>query len=123
MDISLKTLIDLVSNFGMGGLVLVLSWLYQRQIDRILREEKKRHEELLGQYQRHFQEMKRMYENNADLVNRHLDISDDLKDIIVMNTQALTGLGDAIRSNEFCPLVRTKKELKIRNPENKPERL
>lgn len=108
----IKTALDVLSNFGIGGLVLILSWLYQRQIDRILRETKKHHEDLMNQYRQHFEALKRMYENNAELLKRHQSLSEDMKDIVVMNTQALTALNDSIRSNEYCPLVRTKKELR-----------
>ena len=80
----------------MGGLVLVLSWLYQRQIDRILRETRDRHQELLDQYQQHFESVKRMYENNAELLKRHIRLSEDMKDVLVMNTQAFTALKEAV---------------------------
>jgi len=34
----------------------------------------------------------------------------DLKDLIVLNTRCLTGLSDEIKQNQYCPMVRVKKE-------------
>jgi len=61
-------------------------------------------------YSKRHQEVVQMYENNVRLVEKYQEIAGDLKDVIVMNTQAFTRLEDAIEKNQFCPAVRLKKD-------------
>ena len=47
-----------------------------------------------------------MYENNVELVRQGQDMSKNLKDLIVLNTEVMTRLTDDIRSNQYCPANR-----------------
>jgi len=49
-----------------------------------------------------------MYENNVLLVQNYEKIADSLLEVVSLNTQTQTKLQTAIKSNEFCPMVREK---------------
>jgi len=64
-----------------------------------------------------FEEMAEMYENNAVLVEKNEELTVDYKeqnkeqkDIIMMNTQAITRLTEAIEKNQFCTALRLDKQ-------------
>lgn len=66
---------------------------------------------------RRFESVVKMYKSNVRLVEDYQkvctqqeNLSKELKDIIVLNTRAMTELVDNIRGNQFCPKVRLKKE-------------
>lgn len=68
---------------------------------------------LLSHFQgKRFESVVRMYENNVKLVEDYEALSKDLKEIIIMNTQAVTKLNDGIEQNQFCPMVRLEKAAK-----------
>lgn len=54
-----------------------------------------------------FEAVVRMYENNALLAKGYEELSSDLASIIHLNTQTQTQLYESIRSNQFCPNVRS----------------
>ncbi len=92
---SFKTFIDIFQEFGPFGIVLVLWWYDVKQIRKILE-----------QYKDDMREMRRMYEDNVALVKDYRDLAGDLKEVVIMNTQAIVGLDKDIVKNQFCPLVR-----------------
>lgn len=53
-----------------------------------------------------FEAVVRMYEDNVGLVKGYQSVAGDLKDVVMMNTRALTRVCDAINQNQFCPMVR-----------------
>jgi len=64
-------------------------------------------------YETDMSEMRRMYENNVKLVEdfhtlgvQYGGMARDLTEVVMMNTQAMTTLTDAIKGNQFCPVVR-----------------
>jgi len=59
-----------------------------------------------------FEEVVTMYENNATLSERYESVARDLREVVIMNTQAMTKACDAINSNQFCPSVRLVKQAK-----------
>ena len=38
------------------------------------------------------------------------DVAKDLKDVVIMNTKAMTRALDAINQNQYCPQVRLEKQ-------------
>jgi hypothetical protein len=60
--------------------------------------------------ERRFGEMKKMYTSNVKLVEDYAEVATDLRNIIVMNTQVMTTISEEIRQNQYCPMVRIKKE-------------
>lgn len=57
-----------------------------------------------------FETVVSMYEANVRLVEKYEQIAGDLKDVIIMNTQAITRLDEGIRDNQYCPMVRLEKK-------------
>jgi len=53
-----------------------------------------------------FESVVKMYESNVRLVEGYESISVDLREVVIMNTQAMTRACDAINQNQFCPMVR-----------------
>jgi hypothetical protein len=59
---------------------------------------------------RRFEAVVRMYENNVTLVKHYEQLSADNREVIIMNTQAMTKLVASINTNQFCPMVRLEKK-------------
>lgn len=47
-----------------------------------------------------------MYERNIELVKNYEATTHDLKDILVLTTQVMTGVKVSVDNNLFCPLMR-----------------
>ncbi|MEA5113033.1 MAG: hypothetical protein VB050_03315 [Geobacteraceae bacterium] len=47
-----------------------------------------------------------MYEHNIELVKNYETATKDLKDILVLSTQVMTGVKLSVDNNLFCPLMR-----------------
>lgn len=59
--------------------------------------------------EKRFSSVVSMYENNVVLVETNQSLAKDLKDLIIMNTEAMTHLNDAVHQNMFCPAIRVDK--------------
>ena len=97
--IGLQTLIQIFRDFGPFGIVVILWWYDGKQTRKIL-----------SQYKDDMDEARQMYKNNVHLLERNEELSGDLKDVIIMNTKAMTTLAEKIEGNDFCPMVRLKKQ-------------
>lgn len=53
-----------------------------------------------------FESVVQMYENNVKLVKAYDEVSKDLKEVVVLNCQAMQKVCDKIDLNQFCPIVR-----------------
>jgi hypothetical protein len=83
--------LDSAKPYGIMGLVVVLimlMWFF----------DSRRIYSILDQYKQDMTEMRRMYEENVDLVKSYKNLAGDLKEIIIMNTQALTRMNDQIQN-------------------------
>lgn len=108
MDAS-NLIISIVSNFGVPGIIFVIWWFSSKDQEKIIRQyrdDTKRMQETAASA---LAEMRKLYDNNVDLVRRYIDLSGDLKEVVIMNTQAWQRCHDAINGNQFCPNVRLKK--------------
>lgn len=83
-------IIEMVLSFGAIGIILVIWFFDKQQVDKTLQ-----------QYREDMVEQRRMYENNVELVKRYEDLAGDLKDVIILNTQAMTKLVERI-DNKVC---------------------
>ena len=101
---SLSSMLKIASDFGLVGLILLLWWLDNRRIWAVM-----------DQYKNDMAEQRKMYEANVSLCRDFASIAKDLRDIVTLNIQKMTEVDDAIRQNQFCPLVRvdSQKVLKI----------
>lgn len=97
--LGLQTLIQVLRDFGPFGCVLVLWWYDMKTVRNIQEENRK-----------DVAKLSRMYENNAHLVEKNEQLSQDLKDVILLNTQAFQRLVDDVNGNQFCPMVRLEKQ-------------
>ena len=101
--ISLVGYLEVFKNFGLIGLIVVLWWIDQKKVYKIL-----------DKYKTDMAEQRRMYESNVSLVKDYHSVASDLKDVVIVNTQAMTKLGEEIRQNEFCPMQRVNKKKVIK---------
>jgi len=69
---------------------------------------------VLNQYGRDTQKISKMYKANAGLTSAYKELAGDLKEVIMMNTQAMTKIGEAVETNQFCPMVRLREVKKAR---------
>lgn len=102
-ELNVTALLKIVADFGLIGLVIFLWWYDNRNIERIL-----------AQYKRDMDELRKMYENNVSLCRDFAEVARDLRDVLTLNIQRLTELADAVRQNQFCPLVRVDKQKVVR---------
>lgn len=89
---------EIFQAFGPYGLLLVLWWFDARRLDAVLKE-----------HRGYMDEWREMYKNNVKLVENYDSVAGDLKDLVVLNTQTMTGLVHDIRENQYCPQVRIEK--------------
>ena len=94
---------QILRTFGVVGLIIVLWWA-----------DSKRFSKILASYKEDMTEQRRMYESNVSLVKDYQSVAGDLKDVVILNTQALTKLSEEIRQNEYCPLLRVDKKKVIK---------
>jgi len=92
---TMQMVIEIVSQFGLPGCVLLLWWMGEKS-----------HQRTLSAYREDTQEMRRMYESNVRLVEKYEALSTDLREVVMVNTQTFSELTDAIKHNQFCPIVR-----------------
>lgn len=93
--ISLGSVLKLVGDFGMVGLVIFLWWSDNKRIWAVL-----------TQYKQDMVEQREMYKSNATLCRDFSTIASDLRSLVVLNVQKMTEMSVAINQNQFCPLVR-----------------
>jgi len=98
-DPGIVNLLELVSKFGVLGLVIFLWWHDNRRVYAIL-----------AQYKNDMAEQRKMYESNVSLCRDFASVTKDLRDIVTLNIQKMTELGDAVEQNQFCPMMRVEKK-------------
>jgi len=108
----MKQILEILNTFGISGLVMLL-WFFsmrlqQRSLDQYRDDQLQRD----AQIRQIIAELRTMYENNAELVEVTQRLALDQKDVILMNTQALTRVCEKIDQNQYCPAVRLEKRAK-----------
>ena len=107
---SVSNMLSVLSEFGMVGLVLFIYWFDTKQLRRQHESHRKEVAEILSRYAEDMAEVRKMYENNAELVRAYEAVAKDLRDVVIMNTEAFTRLDEGVRGNQFCPMVRLEKK-------------
>lgn len=105
-------LIEMFSQFGLAGVILVIWYRSDRSRERTLNKYREDMLNILHEHGKYMEETRRMYEDNVKLVRGYQALATDLKDVVLLNTQSFTHLGDAITHNQFCPMVRLEKQAK-----------
>ncbi|MCP4158857.1 MAG: hypothetical protein GY760_02180 [Deltaproteobacteria bacterium] len=108
--ISFGQLATVLKGYGPYGLILVLWYIDMRQIRKMAHQYQTDMKDVLSEHKEYMSEIRRMYENNVILVEIQQQFSKDLKDIIMMNTRAMTHLSDDIEQNRYCPELQIRKE-------------
>lgn len=108
--LSFGQLAVLVSKYGPFGLLVVI-WYFdiktmRKQNDQYRKDTAK----ILADHKEYMDELRGMYKSNVKLVESHEALATDLKDVVIMNTTAMTRLGDDINRNQYCPMVRVEKK-------------
>jgi len=85
--------------FGLAGMIAMVWYLDRKDIQR-----------MMDTYEVHMAEIREMYKNNVRLVEGYDRICNDLHSVVVVNTQAMQRLTDAVNANQFCPMVRVVKK-------------
>lgn len=122
--LSLSALTSVVSILGLPGLVLIFWHTGNLRYDRERTEQKDRDTKrdiqhqaeiaalrdqfsaALAVFDRRFESVVRMYEDNVLLVKGYDRLAGDLTNIILLNTQINTKLVERIDNNLFCPIVK-----------------
>ncbi len=95
MDVSLMGVLKIVGDFGVLGLVIFLWWSDNKRVWAVL-----------NQYKSDMVEQREMYRANVSLCRDFSSVAEDLRNIVTLNVQAMTRIDDAVRQNQFCPMVR-----------------
>ena len=106
--ISLAAILKILSDFGIVGLVIFMWWSDNKRIWKVIDQHKADITVILATYQHDMTEQREMYKTNISLCRDFSTIATDLRDIITLNIQSMTHLDDAIRTNQFCPVMRVK---------------
>lgn len=70
---------------------------------------------LATSYRKRHDEVVEMYKSNVRLVEAYADATTGLRQVVTMNTEAMTKLCDQVTNNQYCPMVRIDK--KARGPQ------
>lgn len=112
-SLSLAAIIQAFATFGPFGIIIILWWLDMKNMRSLVNQQRADMDEVLRQHRTYMDQIQRNYENNVGLVRTYQDMAKNLKDLIVMNTEAMIRLTDAINQNQFCPVQRVAKRTEI----------
>ena len=107
-------MIEIGAQLGLTGLVLVLWFLADRSKNKMIETFRADIFKILNQYEKDMQELRHMYESNVKLVNAYEDVAKDLREVVIINTQAMQTISDEIRTNQYCPAIRIEEKKKGR---------
>lgn len=118
--LSLPVAVTLINVLGLPGVIFVI-WFFDynnQQKERHLRsaELAERNEaiaKILAQYREDVSEIRRLYENNVELV-RNYDrsferlerIYAEVTSLVALNARSMSEMTEAMKSNQFCPVMR-----------------
>lgn len=109
-QIALDVAVKIVSSFGIPGIIFVVWYFSERSHEKTImsyREDTLRQQKV---FEEGLAEVRRMYEDNVELVKVYAGLASDQKDVLIMNAQGFARLSDQIGLNQFCPMVRLKKQ-------------
>lgn len=101
-----ESIVPLLSEFGLPGLILILWFISDRRYARLLDVHRTETAAILRQYREDFKEVKSMYLNNVELVNDYSLLASNQHATVAHNAATMQSLRDAINSNQYCPWVR-----------------
>lgn len=108
--VNVAGLIGVFTAFGPVGLIALIWYCDMKTVRKMHAEHKDDITKILASYKDDMAETRRMYENNVELVRQYASVANDLTDLVVLNTQAMTRVSDDIKQNQFCPMLRVQKK-------------
>lgn len=94
-------IIKMILDLGPIGVVLILGYFAKQQLDKTTTQYQTQINLILAQYREDMIEQRRMYDSNVELVKQYQVLANDLREIIIMNTTAMTKLVERIEK-EVC---------------------
>ncbi len=107
---NLMSMLKIVGDFGTVGLVIYLWWSDNKRIWAIIETHRVEIQTVLAKYTQDMDAQREMYRANASLCRDFASVASDLREIVTLNIQKMTEVEDAVRQNQFCPLVRVDKQ-------------
>ena len=107
--VSLGQLAGILSAFGPIGLLVVIWYVDIRTMRKMISDHREETAKILSKHRQYMDEIRRMYEANADLVRDYNNLSSDLREVVIMCTQAMQRMTDDINRNQYCPMQRVDK--------------
>lgn len=95
--------IELIRILGLPGMIFVIWYFDRKQMDK-----------MIDKYKKDMIKSASLIKKTQELGKGYAQIAGDLKDVMMLTTQAMTKVGDAIETNQFCPMVRLKEVKKAR---------
>jgi len=112
--ISFGHLAMILKTYGPFGLLVVIWYFDIRQMRQLNMKYRDDMQRVLAKHKEFMREMRSMYDSNVRLVESYEDVATDLKDVVVLNTQAMTSIANKIDQNQFCPAQRVdKKQIEV----------
>jgi len=108
--ITFGTMASVLKAYGPFGLLVVIWFFDIRFMRRLIDRYREDTSKIMQQHKEYMEELRTMYENNVKLVEGYEDVANDLKEVVIMNTRAMTKVCDDIEQNQFCPMQRVNKE-------------
>lgn len=103
-------IVTILSAFGPTGLIALVWYCDMKAMRKQHASHKDDITKILNRYKDDMAEIRGMYKNNVKLVEGYENLANDLKDIVILNTQQMTHVSDQIDQNEFCPMRRITKK-------------
>jgi hypothetical protein len=108
-SINMAVVMEIISKFGTLGVLVIVWWTDRKQIREQHDVSRRELACVLDRYTKDMQETRDMYTENVKLVKAYESIAGDLKEVVIMNTQAVTQMCAQLATNQYCPMVRLDK--------------
>jgi len=113
MDVNLLSILKILSEFGVLGLVIFLWWSDNKRVWAVISQHKMEIAAILERYNQDMIEQREMYRANASLCRDFASVASDLREIVTLNIQKMTQVETAINVNQFCPVMRIRNKKTI----------
>lgn len=104
-QMSLSAMLAIIKEMGIPGVLFLVWYLSDRRYQSDMAALKER-------YEANMTEVRQMYINNVELVKQYGGLAENLQEIVVLNTQTMQRVWEAVAGNQYCPLNRINKDAK-----------
>lgn len=103
---ALAGILEKMGSWHTASLVMLVAFLPDVIFVGIVIVQWNKHDKALAEIKKQHNEFITRYDNNIELVKQITKIADGLQDIVILNTQSMQGVRDAVDTNQWCPLVK-----------------